>query len=265
MTNGDTKFDTRIEALDLSLFDGIPTQSCDGDRRSWLAVQRSVRRPAGYTYLEIGSHLGGSLQQHLLDPLCRRIISIDKRPPDQPDDRGTVYTYLDNSTARMLDNLRKVAPTELSKITCFDADAKDIDPRLIPDPPGFCFIDGEHTRAAVLSDFGFTLSVCAPNAAICFHDDYMVFEALKSILTLLRSRGIAFRARKLDGSTFGIFLRDCPAANDPIIRDFSDDGLRWLRMRSVGELIPSSLRPGIHRVYRSLGILARHRAVAGKG
>ena len=77
MTTVDEIFDRRLEELDLSLFDEVSTQSSDGDRRSWLAVQRSVRRPNGYTYLEIGSHLGGSIQQHLVDPWCARIISMD--------------------------------------------------------------------------------------------------------------------------------------------------------------------------------------------
>src|SRR4051794_16482548 len=96
-------FEGRLERLDLSLFEAIPSESYPGDRRSWLALQHAVRRaPAGYTYLEIGSHLGGSLQQHLVDPRCRRIFSIDKRPLVQPDDRGVVWHYDGNSTARML-------------------------------------------------------------------------------------------------------------------------------------------------------------------
>ena len=42
---------------------------------SWLAVQRAMRRN-GYSYLEIGSYLGGSLQQHLSgDPLPPRVAA----------------------------------------------------------------------------------------------------------------------------------------------------------------------------------------------
>ncbi len=33
-------FESRIGALDLSLFAAIDSQSDDGDRRSWLALQR---------------------------------------------------------------------------------------------------------------------------------------------------------------------------------------------------------------------------------
>src|SRR5687768_4646160 len=110
-------FDARLAAADLTLFAAIPSQSSAADRRSWLAVQRAVRRsPGGYAYLEIGSHLGGSLQPHLLDPLCRRIYSIDKRPAVQADDRGGTYHYAGNSTDRMLANLRRVDPAGLDKL-----------------------------------------------------------------------------------------------------------------------------------------------------
>jgi len=234
-------FSQRLESLDLTLFDGVPTQSEDGDRQSWLAVQRSVRRPAGYTYLEIGSHLGGSIQQHLIDPWCQKIISIDKRSLNMPDDRGETVYYEGNFTARMLDNLSRIARHELSKVICFDADAKDVDPHAIPAPPDFCFIDGEHTYAAVISDFEFCLRVCAPNAAICFHDDRFLYGAVGAALTLLRHRRIPFSARKLGGDTFGIFLRDCNAANDAYVRDCSRDGVRWILWRRIRAMVKASV------------------------
>ncbi|MEP6914025.1 MAG: class I SAM-dependent methyltransferase [Acidobacteriota bacterium] len=249
----DDSLGRRLRDLDLSLFAGIPSQSLSGDRRSWLAVQRSVRSSAGYVYLEIGSHLGGSVQQHLVDPWCRRIISIDKRPLSQPDDRGEACPYEGNSTARMMDNLRAIAPDQLPKVTCHDSDARDVNPEAIgSDRPDFCFIDGEHTHAAVLSDFEFCLRVCAPNAAICFHDDYITFRALETILASLRRRRIPFNARKLDELTFGIFLRDCSAVNDPYIRQCSRDGARWLRGRRFRTLIPGSIRPYARNLARSV-------------
>ena len=74
-------FEDRIRRLDLSLFEQIESESSERDQLSWLAIQRIIRtRVKGYTYLEIGSHLGGSIQQHFLDPACRSIYSIDPRP-----------------------------------------------------------------------------------------------------------------------------------------------------------------------------------------
>jgi hypothetical protein len=240
----------RIESLDVSLFDAVPTQSDAGDRRAWLAVQRSLRQQSEYIYLEIGSHLGGSIQQHLVDPRCRKIISIDKRPVSQPDDRGRRYFYEGNSTERMLDNLRRVSPDHLDKITCIDADARDIDHSGIP-AADFCFIDGEHTYTAVLSDFAFCLGVCAPNAAICFHDDKVIARALWHIVSDLRRKGIPFTARKLPGQTFGIFLRDCPAIQDPYISANSQHTRRWLRRKLLRSWVAATpLRPAVRWVAR---------------
>jgi hypothetical protein len=261
MPTANQAFSHRLEALDLSLFERIPTESSDGDRRSWLAVQRSVRRPSGYVYLEIGSHLGGSIQQHLVDPWCRRIISIDKRPLEQPDDRGIVFGYPGNFSARMLENLGKIAPCELSKITCIDADARDVNPNLIPEPADFCFIDAEHTRAAVLSDFEFCLGVCTPDAAICFHDALTVRSAVRDIQSSLARRGIPFTAWRLDGGTFGIFLRGCAAVNDPFLRGCFVDGYDWDRAMRVWWLIPTWLRSLTRRVYR---VLRRTHRPAGR-
>ncbi len=236
-------FEERLDRLDLSLFGSIPTQSHEGEQRSWLALQRAVRRPTGYTYLEIGSHLGGSIQQHLLDPWCKTIISIDKRPLSQPDDRGEPCHYEGNSTERMLQNLRRVAPDKLSRLHCFDADTKNIDASILPARADFCFIDGEHTHNAVLADFEFCLRASSANAVICFHDDNAIWRALRQILFSLRRRKIMFTARKLDDYSFAILLRSCPAASDPVVCEISVDGVRWLRDRRLGSVVPDWSKP----------------------
>src|SRR6185295_1456922 len=117
----------RIETLDLTLFENIESQTSDLDKRSLLACELAVRSLRdSYVYLEIGSHLGGSLQPYVVDEKCERIFSIDKRPPLQPDERGLNYKYENNSTARMLENLKKVSNAGLEKITCIDDDAANI-------------------------------------------------------------------------------------------------------------------------------------------
>src|SRR5215213_10018907 len=118
-------FDQAIAALDLKLFEKIDSQSTEHDKQSMLALQNAVRqmRP-GYKYLEIGSYLGGSIQPHLLDDKCAHIYSLDKRPLKQPDARGFDYTYLNNSTERMLEKLREVAADKMDKITTLDGDTR---------------------------------------------------------------------------------------------------------------------------------------------
>jgi hypothetical protein len=221
-------FATRLQQLDLSLFSAIPTQSLDDDRRSWLAIQRSIRAN-GYTYLEIGSYLGGSIQQHLLDPQCSGIVSIDKRPFVAPDDRGEMIEYEQNSTELMLEKLGRIDLSARKKITTFECDASHIDRTKLPAPPDFCFIDGEHTRSAVIADFAFCFGVCAPNAAICLHDARIIHRGIADVLDFLYARNVRFRAGRLPGDTFGIFLGHCKAASDPFIAPHLGNTSRFLK------------------------------------
>lgn len=244
-------FEERLNRLDTSLVSVVPTESTEGDRRAWLAVQRAIRS-GGYAYLETGSYMGGSIQHHLADPLCRAIVSIDNRATASPDDReqDSLIDYPENTTQNMLAHLAKVDAEALSKIVTFDGDATQLDPALIPEPPRFCFIDGEHTRRAVLSDFEFCLRICHPDAAICFHDARIVHRALKDILDSLTRRNIPFVARRLEGDTFGIFLRDCPAATDPYILAHSDESGPFFSKMVYRHLLKSLVPKWAHAAMR---------------
>lgn len=203
----DARLDMRIEGLDISLYSQIQSQTTDADKRSLLAAQVCTRECVDrYVYLEIGSHLGGSIQPHLLDPKCRKIYSIDKRPPAQPDERGPTYEYLDNSTERMLSLLTNIDPDGLKKIECIDADTKSISPSCIHDAPNLCFIDGEHTPAAVLADFDFCLKVCALGATIVFHDAQIVFRGLRSVVSKLKGARREFSQHALSDAVYVICL-----------------------------------------------------------
>lgn len=244
-------FEDRLNRLDTTLFAVVPTQSSEGDRRAWLAVQRSIRA-SGYSYLETGSYLGGSIQQHLVDPLCRHVISIDKRPLFQPDERDEIIQYTEASTERMMQFLRQVDPIAIAKVMTFETDASSIDPAKIPEPPKFCYIDGEHTHAAAISDFEFCLKVCDPDAAICFHDARIIHSGLIDILRSLTSRNVQFVARRLSGDSFGVFLRNCPAAADKFILENSSDPepfFRKMRLRTIAKnLVPKSA----HSLFKKL-------------
>jgi Methyltransferase domain len=209
-------FEEAINSLDLKLFDKINSQSTDPDKQSFLACQLAVRdlRP-GYNYLEIGSYLGGSLQPHLLDEKCAKIYSLDKRPERQPDSRGTDYIYLNNSTARMLELLSKVGPTD--KITAIDGDTRSLSPSVVPDKMQLCFIDGEHTDEAVLSDFKFCLNVLDDSGAIFFHDSSVTYNGIASCVKFLQENGKEFRAYGLPNVVFVIELGDFPMHKSPAI------------------------------------------------
>ena len=212
-------FEFRIDSLDLSLFDVIQSQTAVEDKETLLAVQRATRNEFGqYVYLEIGSHIGGSIQPHLLDPNCQLIYSIDNRPYCQPDERGIDQIYPENSTEKMLEHLSAVASDNLDKIVCFESRAQDIDRELISRRPHICFIDGEHTDKAVVPDFEFCFSVIASDGVIVFHDSDLVSRGIRSITDELRRKEIAFRGMKLGGSVYMIGLGNSAVIHDDTIR-----------------------------------------------
>ncbi len=212
-------FDKAITELDLQLFEKIPSQSTDHDKRSLLACELAVRELAPeYNYLEIGSYLGGSIQPHLLDPRCRRVYSIDKRPLSQPDERGYDYIYLNNSTARMMEMLAGVAE-DRSKITTIDGDSGTVDVSQIADKIQFCFIDGEHTDEAVVRDFEFCRRVLDDNGAIVFHDAQITYNGIAECINRLEQNNIAFRAYVLPHIVFVVEIGDFPMHEHPAITE----------------------------------------------
>ncbi|MEP6705151.1 MAG: class I SAM-dependent methyltransferase [Acidobacteriota bacterium] len=213
-----SNFENAIADLDLNLFSKIDSQSTQHDKQSFLAIQLAVRRlRPGYKYLEIGSYLGGSIQPHLLDAACARIYSIDKRPEKQPDVRGFDYTYLNNSTERMLEKLNSVAAEKMDKIVTIDGDSRSIDPAEIKEKVDLCFIDGEHTDAAVLSDFKFCRQALNENGCIAFHDAQITYNGIASCVSSLEETGTTFRAYCLPSIVFVIEIGDFPMHNEPAI------------------------------------------------
>jgi hypothetical protein len=220
----------KITSLDVGLFAAVPSQTCPEDRESLLRLQRCARRAGSYVYLEIGSHLGGTLQPHLVDSRCSSIYSIDKRPLDQPDELLGVWHYPENSTARMLSGLQQAFPeASVKKIRTFDADARELDPRTFMPKPDFCFIDGEHTDQAVRSDFDFCLQVCNRNGIIGFHDANFVVGGLTRIKRQLTESRILFRGILLPRHVYVILLNDAIERFAEEIREAAQDEPRYMR------------------------------------
>jgi hypothetical protein len=199
-------FQQKLKRLDVGLFKHVLSQSTEEDRRSLLALQSAVREEhSEFVYLEIGSYQGGSLQPFVVDPRCKRILSIDPRPYTLPDSRGT-EKYPDNSTARMLQWLGQIPGADLAKIQTFEEGTDTLKPEAISVTPDLCFIDGEHTDAAALRDARFCLSVAKPDGCIAFHDANLIYGALDQFLKELQQAGRAFRPYVLPDSLFAIDL-----------------------------------------------------------
>jgi hypothetical protein len=214
-----SNFEQLINRLDLKIFEKIKTQLTDNDKQTLLGCQFAVRNLLPkYNYLEIGSYLGGSIQPHLLDEKCARVYSIDKRPLRQPDERGVDYIYLNNSTARMLELLSEIAPTD--KIKTIDGDTRrEVKPSQIEEKIQMCFIDGEHTDEAVLSDFKFCLEVLDENGAILFHDSAINYNAIANCVQYLKDNEIEFRANSLPDAVFVVEIGDFPLHQSPPIME----------------------------------------------
>jgi Methyltransferase domain len=216
MSEGATRareFEKAVAALDISLFDTVRSQTSERDRVSLLALHNACREVHGeFAYLEIGSHLGGSLQVLVADPRCTSITSIDSRPESAPDVRG-VSSYPGNTTARMLERLGLVPGADLSKVHTIEAEAPTLDAAELP-APQLCLIDGEHTHDAALADARFCRDVLRDQGVITFHDRRLVRSAIECFLEDLGQ--VAHEGYPLLGSVYVIELG--PTRLLPIVR-----------------------------------------------
>ena len=211
-------FADRVAALDLELFAHIESQTTDSDRKSLLAVHSGVAdRTEPFSYLEIGSYLGGTLQVVIADPRCARVVSIDSRPLTPPDDRrgGLQGEYRDNSTEQMRKLLQDVPGADLSKLETVEESTENIAPGRFA-RPDFCFIDGEHTHRAALRDARFCRTVMQGAGIIAFHDFHIIERA---ILDFLRETRRPRRGYLLLHAVFIVELGAIPSLlDDPGIR-----------------------------------------------
>jgi hypothetical protein len=164
-------------------FDWIPSQTSPEDRAALLSLRDCIKRCFGeYSYLEVGSHLGGSLQPHIGESACRKIYSIDPRPPEQPDQHilGT-YKYEGNSTARMIEHLERVPSADLRKLVTFEKCSWEISDGEIPNSVELAFIDGEHTNRAVRQDFEAVSRFLGSRSVLAFHDFFVTPKTLLRI------------------------------------------------------------------------------------
>jgi Methyltransferase domain len=221
-------FETQIRDLDIRLLEHIYSQTTDEDKKSLLAIQRAIREISkAYTYLEIGSYLGGSLQSYTADMRCAKVISIDPRPPIFGDERGRIR-YNENTAARMIKNLEEVPGADVAKLATFDAGTDSLAPVAVRSRADICFIDGEHTDAAAVRDSRFCLEILKEDGAIAYHDAHIVYLGIASFLEELEKAGRPFRAFNLAHSVFCIELGSLRLSEHPAIRERQSANYRAL-------------------------------------
>jgi hypothetical protein len=198
-----------LRNLDVAVF-AVATQTSAGDRRSLLVLQNIVRNLVPrYVYFEIGSHLGGTLVPHLIDPLCKHVFSVDKRPASQPDERGVIFDYVGNSTQRMLSGLEAHLPASaLLKLSTYDHDVADLAAAQVPLKVDFAFIDAEHTNVAVFRDFVSTRKFLSDSFVVGFHDSNLICDGIQNIECLLGDQGVKYKSLFLPDSVYVIVSGD---------------------------------------------------------
>jgi methyltransferase family protein len=214
-----TDFEAAIGSADLRLFEAIPAELTRNDRISLLRCQGALRAVLpGYVYLEIGSHLGGSIQPHLLDPRCRQVLSIDPRPPVQRDERGTHWGYPGNSTREMLARLTALDAAAVGKVRAIEADASRLDPGGLGAAPNLSFIDGEHSDRAARSDYSFVERASHPRSVVVFHDAPIVYNAIAEIVDRVMGRKGNAHAYHLPDTLFVVETGELTLLDDPAVR-----------------------------------------------
>ncbi len=197
---------TTLDTLCLDVYK-VTSQTSDNDRLSLLVLQACIRESLGtYAYLEIGSYLGGTLLPFVQDQHCQCIYSIDKRGMLQHDERGVVYSYIANSSRRMLDGLsRHCSREDLDKVRCIDGISRELDTAQF-EPIDFCLIDGEHTDQSAWEDFQLCLHVSRPDSVIVFHDADIVYKGIGRVIQYLEDQTYSFNAYHLPDVLFVIEL-----------------------------------------------------------
>jgi len=157
-----------------------------------------------YSYIEVGSYMGGGLAPFLTDPACKSVTSVDERERAQPDERGANFDYAGITHQTMIDNLERHG-IDTKKLKTFDGSINEM-----PIPAelfDLSFIDGEHTDYACFRDFLWLLPMMKSDSLIMFHDSTLIYKAIRLIDLYLRKIGAKYKLIKLSGSEVsGIFL-----------------------------------------------------------
>jgi hypothetical protein len=118
-------------------------------------------------------------------------MSIDPRTRETPDETRGAFTYDENTTGRMVELLSQVPDATMDKLATFETTTEAMSPTALPQRPDCCFVDGEHSHGAVLTDARFCAEALGGTGVIAFHDYGIVQSAIKEFVRE-RRRDIAF-------------------------------------------------------------------------
>jgi hypothetical protein len=184
----------------------IQSQTSDSDKMALLQVRRILNDNLGdYTYLEIGSFMGGSLTPFLKDSRCNAILSVDERNRQQPDERGVKFDYSGITQQTMIDNLKDHG-FDVKKLRTFDGSINDYP--AVNEKFDLVFIDGEHTDFACFRDFIHSNKLLKTDSVVVFHDSTLIYKALRIIQEYLIATQEKFRFIKVKDSDVSCVFRN---------------------------------------------------------
>ena len=188
----------------------IESQTSVADKMALLQVRRILNDSLGnYTYLEIGSFMGGSLTPFLKDSRCSAILSVDERNRQQPDERGVKFDYAGVTNQTMIDNLRDHG-FDLKKLKTFDGSINNYP--AADEKFDLVFVDGEHTDFACFRDFIHSHKLLKKDSVVVFHDSTIVYKALRIIQEYLSATQEKFRFIKVKDSEVSCIFRNSLSA-----------------------------------------------------
>ncbi len=236
---------SRVDRLDTSVFDHIESGGLSlSDRRSLLAVHAALAARGDFSYLEVGSYHGASLQSFIADARCREIVSIDRRDGSSPDTRSMEPEYPGNTTARMLECLTGVPGADFAKLSTMEASTEELDAGQFR--ADLCFIDAQHTDDAALRDADFCRRVIRDRGVIVFHDRLVVDGGILQFLGQLRR----YRAYPLSHELFVVEVGVATLLRDPRVRAQVPNPV-WLWVAHLGAVRAAlQLGPAVRNLRR---------------
>ena len=181
----------------------IESQTTVEDKIVLLQLKNLMQKLNSYSYLEIGTYLGGSLTPFVKDSTCKHILSIDKRGRVIPDERGSKINYLDIKEEKTIESLKNYN-LDISKIDFFNGSIDEN--KKINYKFDLCFIDGEHTDTACFRDFIYANKFMKNDAIIAFHDSHYIYKSLIMINELLESKKKKFKFIKIFNTSISLIL-----------------------------------------------------------
>lgn len=143
---------------------------------------------------------------------------------------------------------------ELASRQTIDADTRNgIELSQVTEKIQLCFIDGEHTDEAVLSDFKFCLEVLDNAGAVMFHDAPITYNGIANCVEYLELNATRFRTYSLPDMMFVIEIGDFPIhQSEAVVARLTNNHQSYLHSLQTNDYYRQFANKAPFRLYRRL-------------